>query len=101
MVGITYDIQETVDDMFLDPGAGGGSLFGALAHGSHDAVDDCAIKPVERISEAFGWLDKHGIVEFIDVILVQQRGVDRGEPAGEFRRRLSAHGIQIMRQAPP
>ncbi len=67
---------------------------------AHDPVHHDAIEPIEHEPELLGRLDEQEVVEFVDVVFVQERAVD-----GLCLRRPSirggrVHAVQVVREPP-
>ena len=101
VVAIADHIETRIDDMLFNPGTRRCSGLRALSNGPHNAIDDRSIEPIPDAAQLLRRLHEYQIVKFIDIIFMQQCRIDGWKSSSEFRRRLGANRVEIMRQAPP
>src|SRR5512146_3076872 len=101
MVPIADDVQTAINDMLLGPGGSRRAEFRQLADRTYDTVHHDPVEPIEPEPQLLCRLDKDEVVEFIDIVFIQERVVDRssvGRPAIRGRR---IHTVEVMSQSPP
>ncbi len=81
VVAVTDDVQAGIDDVFFYPRGSGRPPVGHLTDAAYDAVDHRTIEPIEEFTEPFGGFDKHEVIQFVDIVFVEECPID----AGEFR----------------
>jgi hypothetical protein len=100
MVAVADDVDAPVNHVLFHPGGARRAQFCQVPDGADDAVQDHSIEPVERKAQFFRRLDEQDIVEFVDVVFVQQRRI---QDAGLRRPPLRGgrvHAVQVMGQGP-
>src|SRR5579859_190441 len=91
------EVQQSVDDPLVPPHGKRRAKAREPASAVHaDAVDDFGVELAERRAEVLGAVHKEGVVDFVDVVFVEEEAVERSRLFGNQLRRQFLGAVELI-----
>src|SRR5690242_7171502 len=91
------EIQQAIDNPLVPPHGKGRAEAGEPAGSIHaDAVDDLGVELAERCAEVLGAVHEEGIVNLVDVVLVEEDFVEAAHSAGDEFRSEALGAVELI-----